>query len=99
MAKVCHTYITTNKNHTVLYVGMTCDLKGRMLKHKQKYYKGFSARYNVDHLVWYERFDGPLAAIKREKQIKAGSRKQKLELINAFNPEWKDLAVELLGEG
>ena len=84
-------YILTNKNNTVLYVGMTNNLNRRVLEHKSKLIDGFTKRYNVDKLVYYEIFNNPSDAIKREKQLKAGSRKKKIELINNFNPEWKEL--------
>ena len=84
-------YILTNKNNTVLYTGVTNDLLERVHQHKGKLVKGFTARYNVDKLVYYERFSHIEEAIAREKQIKAGSRKKKLDLIDSLNPEWKDL--------
>ena len=85
-------YIVTNQNNTVLYAGVTSDLKDRMKRHKSKKYKNsFTARYNVNKLVYYEVTESIDAAYKREKQIKAGSRKKKIELINSINPEWKDL--------
>lgn len=85
------TYIITNKVNTVLYTGFTNNLKRRIYEHKEKIYESFSKRYNVNKLVYYEIFNTPLDAITREKQIKAGSRKKKLDLINAFNPDWEDL--------
>jgi putative endonuclease len=86
-------YIITNRHHTTLYVGVTSDLFGRTKKHRDKIYpKSFSARYNLCKLVYYERFDSITDAIAREKQLKAGSRKKKLDLINKYNPEWKDLS-------
>ena len=90
------TYIITNKNNTVLYTGVTADLRGRTWEHKTKFFeKSFSAKYNCDKIVWYEVFDTIMEAIDREKQIKAGSRKKKLALINALNPEWNDLWDEI----
>jgi putative endonuclease len=90
------TYITTNKNNTVLYVGATSVLKERTYEHQtKKYKKSFTARYNADKLVYYEYFSSIEEAIAREKQLKAGSRKKKLDLINAFNPDWKDLFDDL----
>ena len=90
------TYILTNKNHTVLYTGVTSDLKQRVEEHKRKAYpKSFTARYNVDILVWFEQYFDIGETIAREKQIKAGSRQKKIDLINALNPEWKDLYDEL----
>ena len=85
-------YILTNKNHTVLYTGVTSNLANRMYEHQTGFYKnGFTSRYNVTQLVYYEGFTSIEEAIAREKQIKAGSRQKKLDLINRFNPEWKDL--------
>ena len=85
-------YIMTNKNHTTLYVGVTSSLFDRMVMHKEKRYpKSFTARYNLDKLVYYEVFHSIEEAISREKQIKAGSRAAKEKLINSINPEWKDL--------
>ena len=92
MPKTGYTYIATNKNNTVIYTGITDNLKERMLNHKTKKYKNsFTARYNVNKLVYYEETESINAAHKREKQIKAGSRKKKIDLINSINPEWKDL--------
>ena len=85
------TYILSNKNDTVLYVGMTNNLMRRVWEHKSKLIAGFTKKYNVDKLVYFESFDNPEEAIKREKQLKAGPRKKKIELINNLNPEWKDL--------
>jgi len=87
-----YVYIMTNKNNTVLYTGVTSDLRIRVKEHKEKRYPGsFTARYNIEKLVCFERFTSISEAIKREKQIKAGSRKKKVELINRDNPEWEDL--------
>ena len=83
----------TNENNTVLYTGVTSDLKDRIKKHKNKKHPGsFTARYNLEKLVYYEQIDTIGDAIKREKQIKGGSRKKKTDLINSMNPEWKDLS-------
>jgi putative endonuclease len=91
-------YIMTNDNNTVLYTGVTSDIRDRVIKHIEKKYPGsFTARYNIRKLVYFERFDNVGKAIKREKQIKAGSRKKKLDLINSRNPEWRDLIIELDG--
>jgi putative endonuclease len=90
------TYITTNKNKTVLYIGVTSSLKERIYEHQIKKYKNsFTARYNADKLVYFECFSSIEEAIAREKQLKAGSRKKKLDLINASNHEWKDLFDDL----
>lgn len=92
MMKPGFIYIVTNKNHTTLYMGVTSNLPERILAHKQKRYQNsFSAKYNLDKLVYYEAFQEIGGAIGREKQLKAGSRKKKLELIENINPEWEDL--------
>ncbi|OGU74522.1 MAG: excinuclease ABC subunit C [Ignavibacteria bacterium RBG_16_34_14] len=84
-------YILTNKNHNVLYTGMTNNIFRRGWEHKSQLIGGFTKRYNVTKLVYYESFDNLEEAIKREKQLKAGSRKKKIELINKFNHDWKEL--------
>ena len=90
------TYITTNKPNGVLYIGVTSDLKGRIEKHKNKTYKNsFTAKYNADQLVWFQRFPTMWEAIAREKQLKAGNRKRKIQLIEEMNPEWQDLYESL----
>ena len=92
MPKSGYVYIATNQNNTVLYTGITSHLIDRMDNHKTKKYKNsFTARYNVNKLVYYKETVAIEAAHKREKQIKAGSRKKKIDLINSINPEWKDL--------
>ena len=83
--------ILTNKNHTVLYTGVTNDLNSRVWQHKQKLINGFTQKYNVTELVYFESFTLVEQAIAREKQIKGYSRAKKDELINTFNPEWKHL--------
>jgi putative endonuclease len=86
-------YLMTNKNNTVIYTGVTSDLKDRVNKHKNKKYPGsFTTRYNLCKLVYYEQLETIGEAIKREKQIKGGSRKKKTDLINSMNPEWNDLS-------
>jgi putative endonuclease len=86
----------TNDNDTVLYTGVTSNLIGRVKEHKENLHpESFTARYNIRKLVYYESFASIVEAIKREKQIKAGSRKKKLNLINGSNPEWKDLYFNL----
>ena len=89
-------YILTNKNNTVLYTGVTNNLLRRVYEHKEKLVDGFTKRYNCSKLVWYEIYDDSYSAISREKQIKAGSRKKKHELINSNNPDWKDLYNDIV---
>ena len=85
-------YILTNKNHSTLYVGVTAYLKERIVQHKEKKEKkSFTARYNLDKLVYHEAHQMIGDAIAREKQLKGGSRAQKVSLIESINPEWKDL--------
>ncbi len=88
-------YILTNKNGTVLYVGVTSDLRSRVYQHKNKKSVGFSSRYNVDRLVYYESFNTIEEAISREKQIKSIRRDRKEALINSMNPKWEDLYYQL----
>lgn len=95
MSKQYCVYILTNYNNTVLYTGVTGNLPNRIYAHKEKLVDGFSKKYNLYKLVYYEVFDHPNAAIAREKQIKAGSRQKKLNLINQFNPAWNDLYSEI----
>jgi putative endonuclease len=84
--------------NTVLYTGISSDLHTRVFQHKQKYFKGFTSRYNINKLVYYECFEDVYNAICREKQIKAGSRAKKIALIEKRNPEWKDLSTGWFGE-
>ncbi|NOY61262.1 MAG: GIY-YIG nuclease family protein [Calditrichaeota bacterium] len=90
-----YVYIMTNKNNTVLYTGVCNDLMRRVWDHKNKVNsKSFTARYNVNKLVYFEHFEDIYYAIVREKQIKGGSRGKKIALIEKKNPEWKDLSPE-----
>lgn len=84
-------YMMTNKRNTVIYTGISSDLQKRIYEHKHKLLGGFTKRYNVDKLVYYEVFDDINDAIEREKQIKAGSRKKKIQLIKSINPDFIDL--------
>ena len=91
-------YILTNKWHTVLYTGVTNDLLRRVTEHREKRIPGFTARYNVYKLVYFEAFDDPGSAIEREKQIQNGPRKRKIQLIEGQNPTWRDLYDDLREE-
>ncbi|MGK7903088.1 MAG: GIY-YIG nuclease family protein [Hormoscilla sp.] len=95
MSKQYYLYIMTNKHNTVLYTGVTNDLQRRVYEHKSKLIAGFTKRYNINKLVYYEIYEDVTEAIAREKQIKAGSRQKKLDLVNSINSEWKDLYEEL----
>lgn len=84
----------TNRNNTVLYTGVTGNLAKRVEEHKAKIVpKSFTARYNVNKLVFYEETADVISAIEREKQIKAGSRNKKIEMIEKMNPLWEDLSL------
>ena len=90
--KKYYIYFVTNTNNTVLYIGVTSNLLKRVYQHKTKAYKGFTSKYNCDKLVYFEEYDTPNEAIAREKQLKAGSRQRKNNLVNQENPEWNDLS-------
>ncbi|MCL5003877.1 MAG: GIY-YIG nuclease family protein [Patescibacteria group bacterium] len=87
-----YVYILTNINHTVLYTGVTGNIEKRVYEHKNKIASSFTSKYNVSKLVYLETYNRPQEAIGREKQIKAGSRRKKIELIITLNPSWKDLS-------
>jgi putative endonuclease len=91
-SKYYYVYIMTNKWNTVLYTGVTSNLEKRVYEHKLKLKEGFTKKYNVNKLVYYEIYGEIYEAIVREKQIKGGSRKKKLDLIDGMNPDWKDLS-------
>jgi len=90
-------YITTNQRNGTLYTGVTSDLIQRTSKHKKGLFEGFSKKYGCKTLVFYELYGTMETAILREKQIKSGSRRKKLELIEKQNPAWKDLYDETIG--
>ena len=93
MQKQAYVYILTNSSNKVLYVGVTSNLSQRLQQHKQGVYvNSFSSKYKVAKLVYYELHISMQDAIAREKQLKAGSRQKKVDLINKRNPEWKDLS-------
>ena len=87
-------YIISNHSHSTIYVGVTSDLFKRMMQHKNRSFGGFSARYNLIQLLYFEEFGNMNDAIAREKQIKSWSRSRKDELISVFNPSWRDLFSE-----
>ena len=84
----------SNWNNKVLYIGVTGNLQWRVYEHKNKLVKGFTSKYNVNKLVYYEEFDNPYNAILREKQLKGGSRIKKIKLVEGMNKEWIDLSSE-----
>jgi putative endonuclease len=87
-------YILTNKSNKVLYIGVTNNLERRMYEHKNKMIDGFTKRYNLTKLVYFEETCDVRSAIEREKKLKNWHREWKMKLIAKFNPEWKDLSVE-----
>ncbi|MDR1697053.1 MAG: GIY-YIG nuclease family protein [Rickettsiales bacterium] len=96
MHNTYYVYILFNKPHGTLYTGVTNSLPRRISEHKLHVFEGFTKKYDVDKLGYYESHSDINDAIKREKQIKAGTRKKKIELILSMNPNWKDLS---LGDG
>ena len=88
-------YILTNRRYGTLYTGVTSNLLRRIWQHKNKEAGGFTAKYQISRLVYFELFDSMYDAISREKQIKAGPRKKKLDLIRAQNPSWRDLYQDI----
>ena len=88
-------YLMTNAHNTVIYCGVTNNLARRVYEHKNGLGGIFTKKYNVNKLVYYEVGDNVNAALAREKQIKGGSRKKKIDLVNSINPEWKDLFDEI----
>ncbi len=94
--KQYYVYIMTNYANTVLYTGVTNDLIRRVYEHKNKIVKSFTSKYNVNKLVYYEATENIESAILREKQLKAGSRQKKINLINKLNPKWEDLYNQII---
>ena len=91
----CYVYILTNRSNTVLYTGVTSNLERRMEQHhNNQEVSSFTSRYRVKKLVYVEEYNSIADAIMREKQIKAGSRQKKIELIEKLNPDWRDLLFE-----
>ena len=90
-----YVYILTNKNHTVLYTGVTGNIERRMYEHKNKLIEGFTKRYNADKLVFFESFNNVNDALAAEKKIKGWKREKKVSLIEGINPSWNDLSIDL----
>jgi len=93
---VYYVYIMSNRTNTVLYTGFSGDLLGRVYGHKEKVVDGFTKRYNVNKLVYYETCESREGALWREKQIKSGSRQDKMDLISGVNEKWDDLYDKLI---
>ncbi|MGZ8388832.1 MAG: GIY-YIG nuclease family protein [Rhodoplanes sp.] len=92
-----YVYLMASRKHGTLYLGVTNNLVRRVYEHKSKAVRGFTARYNVDRLVWFECYDDPTNAIEREKDIKKWRRNWKIRLIEEVNPQWDDLYDGITG--
>ena len=92
-----YVYLMASRQHGTLYLGVTNNLVRRVYEHKSKAVRGFTARYNVDRLVWFECYDDPTNAIEREKDIKKWRRNWKIRLIEEVNPQWDDLYDGITG--
>ena len=88
-------YILASRPHGTLYIGVTSNLLARLIQHREGTFKGFTSRYDVNRLVWYETADTMTAAILREKQLKKWNRDWKLRLIEQTNPQWLDLGASI----
>ncbi len=95
MQKYFYIYIITNKRNGTLYIGVTSNLSQRISQHKNKEVEGFSKKYGLDQLVYFEQFEQAETAFIREKQLKKWKRSWKLRIIEEMNPEWKDLSGDL----
>lgn len=96
MDKKGYTYILCSKRNGTLYIGVTSNLVKRVWEHKNKIVEGFTKKYNVDKLCYYEVYDDIINAIEREKKLKKYNRKEKLDLIEIHNPEWIDLYYDII---
>jgi putative endonuclease len=93
-----YVYMLTNRGRVVLYTGVTSKLEGRVWEHKNHVVKGFTSKYKLDRLVYYEQFSDPISVITREKEIKAWRREKKNDLVRKLNPKWEDLSDSLFGD-
>ena len=91
-----YVYMLASRKHGTLYIGVTRDLVRRVYQHKSKIVRGFTARYDVARLVWFEIYDDPLTAIAREKELKKWRREWKIRLIEEQNPDWDDLYATIV---
>lgn len=95
MSKTFCVYIVSNKRHGTLYIGITSELPKRIYQHKNKLFEGFSKKYSLDKLVYYEIYKDSITAITREKRLKKWKRQWKIKLIEEKNPNWSDLSNEI----
>jgi len=91
MPKIYYTYILASQRR-VLYIGVTSNIEQRVFQHKVHAFGGFTAKYNVTNLVYFERYESVMTAIRREKEMKAWRREEKIRLMEAANPKWRDLS-------
>jgi putative endonuclease len=91
-----YVYLMASRKHGTLYLGVTNDLVRRVYEHKNKVFPGFTARYDVNRLVWFETYEDPETAILREKDIKKWRRSWKIRLIEGSNPDWTDLYDQII---
>ena len=96
--RACYVYIVTNRNHAVLYIGVTSDLEGRIWEHRAQLMESFTKRYQCKKLIYYEDYPDPRSAIDRERQLKGWRREKKIALINEMNPRWVDLFEEITAD-
>jgi putative endonuclease len=96
--KEFYVYMMTNRSRVALYTGVTSKLEGRVWEHKNHVVRGFTSKYKVDRLVYYEQFVDSISAITREKEIKAWRREKKNDLVRKLNPRWEDLSKSLFGD-
>ena len=96
--RTCYVYIVTNKINSVLYIGVTSNLEGRIWEHRAQLIESFTKRYQCKKLLYYEDYPDPTSAIVREKQLKGWRREKKVELINKMNPRWNDLFEEITAD-
>ena len=94
-----YVYIVTNKNNSVLYIGVTNSLEGRIHAHRERLIEGFTKRYQAIKLIYFEDYPEARSAIAREKQLKGWRREKKISLIETLNPRWQDLFYTLVTEG
>jgi putative endonuclease len=99
MTKHCYVYILASKKNGTLYIGVTSNLIKRVWEHKNKLVAGFTKKYNITKLVYYEQYNDTQNALRREKRLKKYNRKWKLTLIEKHNPEWNDLYAALIDPG
>lgn len=97
MSKIFIVYMMANRKNGAIYIGVSSDPVGRVWQHRNEFFEGFTKRYGLKKLVWYEVHDSAEFAVRRERQLKEWRRPWKIELIEAMNPDWRDLWFDLIG--